>query len=121
MNSLQQAYTQGFMDSCTARGIDPEGLVKGAQMATNAVPAKAPAPVWDSSPPPYPKESLSSRAGLAFGKMLLPIADMLSPPTPPSKPLAATPAPQPKPFLATGSGQAVRYENMARDVDNMAK
>ncbi len=34
MTSLQQAYTQGFIDKCAARGIDPEGLVKKAQ-ATN--------------------------------------------------------------------------------------
>lgn len=30
MNPLQQAYAEGFMQKCAARGVDPETLFKAA-------------------------------------------------------------------------------------------
>jgi len=36
MNAVQQSYTEGFVIACTARGLDPEQLVK--QSAVPVVP-----------------------------------------------------------------------------------
>lgn len=77
MNPLQQAYAEGFMQKCAARGVDPETLFKAA----------APVKLVDGKVDP---DTMNFDPKYR-GQPVIPAARARAKPTPPPKPTPPAP------------------------------